>query len=38
MRNHLKYLAYLAVAVGVSAATAGPREDLLKAIELPHTR
>lgn len=34
MRIHLKYLAYLAIAAGVSAAEAGPREDLLKAIEL----
>jgi hypothetical protein len=34
MRNHLKLIAYLAIAVGVSASVAGPREDFFHAVEV----
>lgn len=34
MRKHFKSVLYLAVMIGVSSSIAGPREDLLKAVEL----
>jgi uncharacterized protein len=34
MRKHLRFAAYLSVAIAFSSSYAGPREDLLKAVEL----
>lgn len=34
MRNYLRFMAYMAVMIGISIAHAGPREDYFKAIEI----